>query len=557
MPWRGPDPSDLVPFPTLGYYVLEFAEDYLIVPDGPAAGEPLVFTPDQASFILRYYRVDERTGRRVVRRAAFSRSKGSGKSPMVAGLSLVEALGDVVGDGFDAAGEPVGRTWASLGFKPKVQVVGVSEDATANTWDPLLDMALYGRLSEAFDIEPMETFVNVPRGRIEFVTSAASSREGFRPVFAVMDQTESWTTSNGGVKLAATIRRNIAKVGGSTIETPNSFRPGTDSVSERTHRAAVLQGEGKVRSKRPGILWDHREAPADTDLTDKASLVKGLAFAFGCSAKLPGGCVLHGKGCKVGWVDLDRLVEDIWDPDTDPADARQYQLNQITSATDSWVQSFEWVACLSEDRMLRDRDVVTLGFDGSKGRKRGASDATALVAVRVSDGHAEVLASWEQPDHLKAWEVPEAEVDAAVRSAHKRFRVVGFYADPARWESWCAAWEAKYASKYEVKASAAHPVQWWINRGRAGLVVKAVAATHEAILTRALSHDGGSVMTRHVLAAFRDPTTSGLWIRKETPDSKRKIDAAWALVLAWQARLDAVAKGVTEHTRTSTPARMM
>jgi hypothetical protein len=73
-----------------------------------------------------------------------------------------------------------------------VQIVAVSEDQTINTWDPLLEMARNGPVIDAYPIEPMDSFVAMPRGRIEYTTSAALSREGFRPVFAVMDQTESW-----------------------------------------------------------------------------------------------------------------------------------------------------------------------------------------------------------------------------------------------------------------------------------------------------------------------------------------------------------------------------
>ena len=35
-----------------------------------------------------------------------------------------------------------------------------------------------------------------------------------------------------------------------------------------------------------------------------------------------------------------------------------------------------------------------------------------------------------------------------------------------------------------------------------------------------------------------------MWIDKEHRDSERKIDGTWAAVLAWQARLDALAKGI-------------
>jgi hypothetical protein len=37
-------------------------------------------------------------------------------------------------------------------------------------------------------------------------------------------------------------------------------------------------------------------------------------------------------------------------------------------------------------------------------------------------------------------------------------------------------------------------------------------------------------------------------VGKESKDSSRKIDAVYAAILAWQARLDALAKGATGKT---------
>jgi phage terminase large subunit-like protein len=58
-----------------------------------------------------------------------------------------------------------------------------------------------------------------------------------------------------------------------------------------------------------------------------------------------------------------------------------------------------------------------------------------------------------------------------------------------------------------------------------------------------LAH-GSSVLTRHVLNAQHRESRSGIQIMKEHPESSRKIDAAVAAVLAWQCRVDAVAKGL-------------
>lgn len=537
MPWRGPDrPGD---FPTLGYLVLDWVTEHLIVPDGPRAGEPLVFTDDQARFVLRFYRIDPHTGKRAVRRGVFSRPKGSGKSPVLAALSICEALGPVVPDGWDAEGEPVGTPWASLGFKPKVQIVAVSEDQTANTWDPLLEMCREGPVGEMYDIEPLDTFVNVPRGRIEYVTSSATSREGFRPVFAVMDQTESWTQTNGGHRLAAAIRRNLTKTGGSSVETPNAFRPGMESVAEKSYEAWQLQVEGKLKGD-DGILFDHREAPPETDITDRESLLAGLAYAYGDSADVNG-----------GWVDLHRVLYDFWDPSTEPADARMYFLNQITATEDAWLSQPEWSARTRLDVNVGPDEPITVGFDGSKKRRRGVADATALVGCRVSDGHVFLIECWEQPDPHREWEVPAVEVDAEVRRTFDRFNVVGFYCDPARWESYVAQWEAAYGPQMRVKATGAHPLEWWMTGGRAATVERALERFETAVTAGEMTHDGSSVLMRHVLNARRRLKAGRLMIAKEHPDSPRKIDAAVAAVLAYQARLDAVAAGVLADTAKS------
>src|SRR5699024_8580126 len=57
-----------------------------------------------------------------------------------------------------------------------------------NAYDPLLEMLREGPAMDYYDIDPMETFVALPKGRIEFITAAALSKEGQRPVFAGLDQ---------------------------------------------------------------------------------------------------------------------------------------------------------------------------------------------------------------------------------------------------------------------------------------------------------------------------------------------------------------------------------
>lgn len=298
MPWKAELPGER---PTLGAGVVAWIESNLASPDGR---EGLVeLTREQVDFTLRLYELDPLTGRRRFRRAVLSRAKGWGRSPYLAMLAAAEAFCDVVPAGWDRDGRPVGKPWSAV-RSVWIQVLAVSESQTKNSWLPLTEMVADGPAGKLRGVDVMTTFITLPaRGRIEFNTASAISREGNRPCFAVLDQTESWTVQNRGVALAATVRRNAGKVGGATIESPNAYRPGSGSVSERS----ALYAE-KIRLGRTvddGLLYDHREAPPAVELvagvTD-AELIEGLRWVYGDSSDHPAGCVLHDPPCPPGWV---------------------------------------------------------------------------------------------------------------------------------------------------------------------------------------------------------------------------------------------------------------
>lgn len=541
--------------PTLGWIVIDWITEFLAAPDR-GEYEPFVLYREQEDFVLRFYEINPHTGRRRRRRGVYSRPRGHGKSPFLAALALAEALAPVVPDGWDSDGQPVGRPWSTV-RTPLVQILAVSEKQTTNTWSPLLEMTAGPVLDAYPGLEPLDTMVNLPRGRIEPITSSARTVKGNRAVFAVMDQTEEWVPSNGGLKLFENVKNNTAKVGGSFVESPNAFTPGDGSVAEQS--AAFWSAIREGRARDDGLYYDHREAPPETDMTDRESLVIGLRAAYGDSSDHPGGCVLHDPPCLPGHVNLDHLVATIWDPTSDPQVSRADFLNQITHASNSWLSQPEWAGCAKPALVVSDGDPITIGFDGSKGRKRGVADSTALVGCRVSDGHMWPIAVWEQPEGLagKGWEVPVVEVDAAVHSTFASRNVVGFYADPAKYESYVAAWEAKYHPRLKVKASQKHPIEWWINGGRSRIVTQAIEQLHSAVVGQEMSHDGSFVLTRHFLNARRvKGPGNGIWIGKEHPDSANKVDAAWAGVAAYAARLDAVAAGLATQTEFVMPRRL-
>ena len=539
MPWKPSEPNEV---PTLGWYVIDWVAEMLAAPARDEY-EPFVLYREQEDFILRWYALDPETCQFVYRRGLFGRPRGHGKSPLLAALCAVEALGDVVPDGWDADGQPVGRPWRSV-RTPLVQLAAVSEEQTMNSWQPLLEMMRGGPVMDEYPgLQPYDTQIVLPRGRIEQVTASAGTIKGAPATFSILDQTEEWTLPNHH-RLANNIRTNVVKNGGRTLESPNAYVPGDNSVAEKAASWFDLQTEG--RTKMNTLLYDHREAPADTDMGDRDSLIAGLRYSYGDSSQHPDGCVLHDPPCPPGHVDLDAIVAKIWEPDADPQASRSDFLNQITHASDSWISSPDWRAVAKPDELIADGERIVLGFDGSRGRNRGKADATALIGCRVADGHLFEIRVWEQPDGIagRGWTPNALEVDAEVRSAFDRWSVVGFYADPSGWETHIAEWEARYGRRLKVQASRSEPIAAW-PRGKDTRASDYVDQFRTAVVNQELSHDGSSALTRHVLNARRRATHRGRYlIYKKFPDSPDKIDAAYAAVMAWKARTDALSAGV-------------
>lgn len=523
------------PLLSLAPDVLAWTAAYLRQPDGPEQGEPFTFTREQLAFLWRFYAVDA-TGRFVFRRGVLRRAKGWGKSPFVGALCLAELLGPVRFGGMNAAGLPVGVVHPM----PWVNLAGVSQDQTQNTMTTVLAMIEGSDLVDDYGLDVGITRLLLPGGgRLLPITASSATQEGARPSFAVLDETHHWTQSNGGKALARVIRRNLAKSrdgSARSLETTNAHAPGFDTVAEDSYLAHLAIKEG--RGKASGLLYDSREAPGDVDLSDPERLLAGLAAAYGDSAKTPSN--------PDGWVDLERIREEVYDPDTPPEDSRRFYLNQIVAAADSWVSPAEWDANLSPDLPpLADGDTVTLGFDGGL-----TDDSSALVACRVSDGAPFLLGLWEKPEGPAGlgWQVDKEQVRDEIAHAFGRLDVVAFFSDVAFWETDVDSWRDEYGERLLIKATTRHAVAWDM-RGHGAETVRAVEALHRSIIDGEAPHDDEPRLRRHVLNGRRRPNRYGVSFGKETRESPKKVDALAAYVLARMARTRVLGEGVLGKRR--------
>lgn len=512
--------------------VIPWMETWLVQPDGPRAGERFQLTNEQVNFLLWFYAVDSH-GVFIYRRGVLRRAKGWGKSPFMGAIALAELCGPVCFGGWDDAGNPIGVEHPM----PWVQLAGVSEKQTHNTYDSVLGLAQDPDFQSAYDLDVGQTrILGLDGAKMEMITASATSQEGARPTFVVLDETHHWTESNRGHALQLVIRRNLGKTNGRSIETTNAHAPGEDSTAERSYLTYRAMAEG--RTKRVDILYDSREAPAGVDLADEDGLRAALRCAFGDST----------------WVDLDRLVGEIYDPDTPPEESRRFYLNQIVAAANAWITPVQFtdnfdknIAPLklgdaAQSRGWRHGDTVVLGFDGSR-----THDSTALVCIRVEDGAAFLLGIWERPEGPAGdgWEVPFDQVRDLIDHVFTVLDVVAFFSDVHPWETDVAHWRDLYRDRLRVNATTRDAVAWDM-RGHQMDTTRAVEALHRAMVDKQLPYGphplmsnpalrGDEILARHVGNARRRLNKWGIYFGKENRESPKKVDALAALVLAYLA----------------------
>lgn len=509
MPWRGPNSDG--DFPSLGWQLLDWWEDHLPSPRDPT--EPLVFTDEQARILVAWYAIDPRSGRRLYRRGASRRSKGWGKSPVEAAKALAELAGPVLFDGWDAAGEPVGRPWGTANSpQALVQIAAVSEDQTENTHSVVYEFltANDGAAADSLRIDAGLTRTYLRdgdrRGKLEPVTAAAGSREGQPVTYAVLDETHLWTPRNGGVRLAKTLRRNAAKMAGSTYETTNSFVPGEQTVAEGTHRSAEMGAEG--------VFYDAVEAPQVEPESSDAELEAAMRVAYG----------------DAWWVDTARLVREVRDPDMPWDDACRFFFNWNRSLTSGFVDIVAW-DLLGRERVIEPGERVGVGFDGSI-----SGDATALYGC-TADGFVFELACWERPDGVEVWRVPRGEVNDKVAEVFSTYDVGRMLCDPPKWWSEIEAWADLFNPTRTEDA-----IVLELDTNQASRFAPA-CGRFETALAEGLTHDGKPGLRAHLAACARkkvrlndaddDGRTKFVIVKADT----RKIDRAVAAVLAHEAAM--------------------
>ena len=509
-----------IPRLTLGWGVVRWISDNLLQHNGPHAGKPFRLTEGQVRFLLHWYAVDIE-GRWLYNHGVRRLAKSSGKSPIAAVLALAELLGPVRVAAFDdrVPGGVVGRPVVM----PLVQIAATSEKQTANTMRVVAAMAAKtSPLARKYGLDVGKTYIDAPGGgRLEQITSSASAAEGAEVTYAVADETEHWLPGNGGPALMQTIMQNAVKTGSRVLETCNAWDPGKGSVAETAFDTWCDQVSGRTRADQI-TLYDAIVAPPRTVLTDdpedgEIGLSDALRFVY--------------SDCP--WVDIEPIKQMIWSPSYPESRSRRFFLNQPVAAEGVWCEPQEWAALADPDRKLRTRrgdepgEEIVMFFDGSK-----SGDHTALIGCALDDGHVFTLGVWAPDPKTGVIHVPA--VEAAVESAQRRFQVLAFWADVREWETQVdSAWPELFKDDVilpAVRSSRRPRLVAWDMRSHEYQFAEAAEMCLAEIQDEGFTHDGHPVTSRHIINARPHEQRGRFSIRKATPQSPEKIDAAICVI---------------------------
>lgn len=506
---------------SLGFQVIDWLEAYTCHGPGDVEGDPIVFDDETFDFLVDAYEVDPKSGRRKRSKVVYSAPKGRAKSETAGLIGVAEALGPVRFDGWDADGQPVGRPVRS----PFVRALATEEKQSGNTfqniafvmgeWGQDNHPEVFAGIKGIGDYRSATNIYLPAGGECRSSSSGAASKDGGKETFLVPDEIHLYVLPELR-GMYATAMRNLGKRKAAdpwALLTTTACRLGEQSVWE------VIEKQWKRGELGPDWLVHHREARGRIDINDKARTVRQLLDVYGPA--------MHPD---TGWMDADRVYADMLDPSICPDEqtAARYFLNRSMAGSDAWVAA-DVVERQTRTRVVALDEPIAVGFDGSLN-----DDSTVIRGCAMADGYRFTLGIWERPAGAagQGWEVPRAEVMARLREVLSTRTVSRLYADPHEWRSDVDALAEEFGDVV---------IPWATSRDTQ--MGYALDRLHSDLVKGVTFHEADKAIEAHYGNAYVRQRGKLRLVRKEYPNSPRKIDGVVTDALAYEARADALAAG--------------
>jgi phage terminase large subunit-like protein len=477
--WLTPVPEEAIARGRVMEPVVEFVEGFgRITKDSVAgsAGGPLILRDWQKTLLEHLFAWDDDGLRHRISLVGMPRKNGKSALGSVLGLySLI--LGPRGAEVYSVAAE---KEQARIVFQDAKRTVEASPELSAIT-------KLYR------DAIELPSFNSVYR-----VLSAESvTKEGLNPTTVIFDELHAQPDRElfDVFSLAMGSRGKLASLIAITTAGVRSDRSGRDGIAFNLYQYGQKIARGEEKDDTFFMAWwesegDHRLR----ETWDEAN---------------PGFGDLNAES------DFESAIRR-----TPEAEFRIKRCNQWVSSVETWLPAGSWDECAGEVT-LTDDDEIVLGFDGSY--NGDASVIVGAVVPKVEGDPVKVflVKAWEKdlehdPDD---WRVDIGEVEDTVIDFCAKHRVREIACDPFRWQR-----------SMEVLENKGLPVVAFPQSPQR--MIKACARFYDAVADGKLVHDGDPLLSRHIGNTAVKLTPAGPHIKKENPNSPRKIDAAVAAILA-------------------------
>jgi phage terminase large subunit-like protein len=440
------------------------------------AGSPLVLRGWQQSLLEHLFAWDDDGLRH--RTSLVGMPRKNGKSALGSAIGLYSLiLGPRGAEVYSVAAE---KEQARIVFADAKRTVEASPELSAIT-------KLY---RDAIELPAFNSVYRV-------LSSDSASKEGYSPTTVIFDEVHAQAdrTLWDVFSLAQGARGKLATMIGITTAGVRSDRTGKDSIAYSLYQYGQKIARGEVKDDSFFMAWWESEGDHKLRETwDEAN---------------PGFGDLNAES------DFESALRR-----TPEAEFRIKRCNQWVSGSETWLPAGTWDECAGDFELNPDDEIV-LGFDGSYN-----GDASVIVgAVVPEDDDAPLkvfmVKAWEKdlerdPDD---WRVDIGEVEATIMEFCQTHNVREIACDPFRW-----------ARSMEVLESKGLPVVSFPQSPQR--MIRACAIFYDAVAEKRLVHDNDPVLSRHIGNTAVKLTSAGPHIKKENPNSPRKIDAAVAAILA-------------------------
>jgi phage terminase large subunit-like protein len=461
--------------------VVDFAEAYgRITKDSVAgkAGGPLILRPWQKTLLEHLFAWDDDGLRHRVSLVGMPRKNGKSALGSVLGLySLI--LGPRGGECYSVASE---KEQARIVFQDAKRTVEASPELSALT-------RLY---RDAIELPAMNSVYRV-------LSAENLSKEGLNPTTVIFDELHAQPDRElfDVFSLAMGSRGKLASLIAITTAGVRSDRTGRDGIAFSLYQMGQKIARGELDDPTFFMAW--WEAPESADHRDPETW--RLAN--------PGFGDLNAES------DFHSAIKR-----TPEAEFRIKRCNQWVSTVETWLPAGSWDECAGEVN-LTPEDEIVLGFDGSY--NGDASVIVGAVVPRVEGEPVKVfmVKAWEKDlEHDgPEWRVDIGEVEQTVLDFCQKHNVKEIACDPFRWQR---SMEVLEGYGLPVVAFPQSPQR----------MIKACAGFFDSVAEKRLIHDGDPLLARHIGNTAVKLTPAGPHIKKENPNSPRKIDAAVAAILA-------------------------